>query len=148
MKHWVLLRHHNCNKCQSLHDGTTHRALPVHTAFTDFDLILGSQICWTVFDRKLYDVLIPLGWNFGGFLSKSSRYWIYNFIFLFCTCSRKIIDMFSDLRVTLKLAFFSQTLYKHGITNVKRLKTWLGSACSHQVRWPGPCFKVTVVLGS
>ena len=31
------------DKCQTLHDGTTHQVLPVHTTFSDLDHISRSQ---------------------------------------------------------------------------------------------------------
>ena len=30
-----FLRYHNCDNCQTLHDGFTHWALPVHATFSD-----------------------------------------------------------------------------------------------------------------
>ena len=33
------------DKCQTLRDGSTHWALPIHTAFSDLDCILKSQQC-------------------------------------------------------------------------------------------------------
>ena len=38
-------QHHKCNKCQTLHDGTTHQALPVHDTFSDLYIIKRSQQC-------------------------------------------------------------------------------------------------------
>ena len=46
--YWEFLRHHKCNKCQSLYDGTSYCALPVHYTFSDFDIISRSQQCQTV----------------------------------------------------------------------------------------------------
>ena len=40
-----ILRHYKCDSCQTLHDGTTNRALPVHTTFSDLDHISRSQQC-------------------------------------------------------------------------------------------------------
>ena len=37
-----FLRHHKCDKCQTLHDGTTYRALPVHYTFSDLDISLSA----------------------------------------------------------------------------------------------------------
>ena len=47
-EYWNLLGHHECDKCQTLHSGTTHCALPVHTTFSDLDQISWSPQCWTV----------------------------------------------------------------------------------------------------
>ena len=34
---------YKCDKCETLHNGTTHRALPVHTTFSDLDHIFKSH---------------------------------------------------------------------------------------------------------
>ena len=36
-----------CDKYQTLHNGTTHWALPVHAIFSDLDQSSRSQQCWT-----------------------------------------------------------------------------------------------------
>ena len=38
----------NCDECQTVHNGTTHGGLAVHTTFTDPDHISWSQQCWAV----------------------------------------------------------------------------------------------------
>ena len=44
LKRYDFLRHYNyCNKCQALHDDTTHWALPVHTTFSDLCLTSRAQ---------------------------------------------------------------------------------------------------------
>ena len=40
--------HYKYDKCQTLHDGSTHKALPIHTTFSDLDCISRSQQCQTV----------------------------------------------------------------------------------------------------
>ena len=44
----IGIRHHKCNKCEILHDGTTHQALPVHDTVSDHNIILRSQQCQTI----------------------------------------------------------------------------------------------------
>ena len=70
LKHWDFLRHHKHDEFQTLHDGTTYWALPVHTTCSDRDHISRSHQCWTVLAEN---VLVQLSWNFVGLLSKSSR---------------------------------------------------------------------------
>ena len=38
-----FVRHHECDQCQTLHDGTTHWALPVQTSFSNLDHISRSR---------------------------------------------------------------------------------------------------------
>ena len=45
LKHCYFLGHYKYHKCQTLHDGSAHSALPIHTAFSDLDCILKSQQC-------------------------------------------------------------------------------------------------------
>ena len=47
-KHWDLLKHHKCDKWQTLHDGTTPCALPFQASFGDLDRISKSQQRQTV----------------------------------------------------------------------------------------------------
>ena len=48
LKHCEFLGHYNYDKCQTVHDGSTHWTLPIHTTFSDFDCISRSQQCQTV----------------------------------------------------------------------------------------------------
>ena len=77
-KHGDFLRHHESIKCQTLHDGTSHWALPVHYTLCDLDITSRSQQCHTVLNWKCY-VLFWLSWNIARLLSTSSRSWIDNY---------------------------------------------------------------------
>ena len=52
IKHCNFLGHYKCDKCQTLHDGTTHWAFPVHTIFIDLDHISRSQQCQIGLNKK------------------------------------------------------------------------------------------------
>ena len=39
--------------CQTLHDGSAYRALPIHTTFSDLHCISRSLLCQTVLTKKL-----------------------------------------------------------------------------------------------
>ena len=62
------------DKCQTLHDGSTNWALPIHTTFSDYD-------CISSFNWKIY--VLQLSWNFVGLLITSSRSWMYHYFCLF-----------------------------------------------------------------
>ena len=47
-----FLTHYMYGKCKTLHDSSTHGALPIHTIFSDFDFISRSQQCITVFTEN------------------------------------------------------------------------------------------------
>ena len=49
----------------------------------------------------------------------------YTTFFHFCTHSMEIIDMFSDLTITLALAFFVDTVYGRSL-KLCTINTWLG----------------------
>ena len=72
------LRHHKCNKYQTLHDDTIYWALPVHYTFRwhYFKVTAVSNS----FNWKFY-VLIWLSSNLVWLLIKSSRSWIYYYFF-------------------------------------------------------------------
>ena len=53
--HCDFLRPCKNNKCQTLHDGGTHSALPIHTICSDLDCILRSQVS-NSFNWKFYIV--------------------------------------------------------------------------------------------
>ena len=38
----IFPRHYKCDICQTLHDGTSHWAFPVHTTFSDIDHVSKS----------------------------------------------------------------------------------------------------------
>ena len=48
------------DKCQTLRDGSTHLALPIHTTFSDLDCISRSQQCQTVLPESLCSYPIEL----------------------------------------------------------------------------------------
>ena len=48
------------DKCQTLRDGSTHLALPIHTTFSDLDCISRSQECHTVLRKILCSYVIKL----------------------------------------------------------------------------------------
>ena len=81
LEHWDFLRHHKCNKCQTLHGGTSHWALPDHCTFCDLDITSRSEQCQTILTENFY-VHIWLSWNFVGLLSTSSRWGIYHYFWL------------------------------------------------------------------
>ena len=138
--HWDFFRYHKSNKCQTLHDGTICRALPVHYTFSDLDIISNS------FNWQFY-VLIHLSQIFVRLFSTSRRSWIYHYLLLSYTDSREITDVFPDLTKTLSLAF-PRTLYEWGFSNFGWLYPCLGSTNSYRVWWPWPCFKVINVSES
>ena len=41
------------DKCQTLHDGSTHLALPIHITFSDLDCISRLQQCQTVLTENV-----------------------------------------------------------------------------------------------
>ena len=43
----------NYDKCQTLHDVSAYRALPIYTTFSDRDCTCRSQQCQTVLTEKL-----------------------------------------------------------------------------------------------
>ena len=47
LEHCNFLRHYKSDECQTLHDGSTHWALPAHAIFSDLDSISRSQQCQT-----------------------------------------------------------------------------------------------------
>ena len=47
-KCYDFFRHHKFDHCQTLHEDTSHRALPVHTTYSDLDHVSWSQQCQTV----------------------------------------------------------------------------------------------------
>ena len=69
-----FLIHCKCDKYQTLHDGTTHWALPIHPTFSDLDRISRSAVL-NSFNWKVY-VFIWLMWNFMGLFTTSNRSWI------------------------------------------------------------------------
>ena len=138
-KHLDLLRHHKCDKCQTLYYGTTYWALPVNTTFNDLDNILRSQQCRTVFIENFVFLFI------GCWVSEVASE--YTTVFHFCTHSGEIIDMFSDWTKTLMLAFWG-TLFMGGLSNFACLwhSSWSSDSC--QFWWPWPYFKVTGISES
>ena len=66
----------------------------------------------------------------------------YTFIFHFCSYSRVIIDVLSDLTKTLTFASL-QTLFNWGLSNFVWLYPCWGSRNLYQVWWPWPYFTVT-----
>ena len=48
-----FLEHHEYDKCQTLHDGSTHWALTIHTTFSEFDCISRSQQCQTALPENV-----------------------------------------------------------------------------------------------
>ena len=53
LEHGDCVRHHRCDKCQTLDGGTTHWALPVHNSFGDLDHISRSQQYQTVLTENV-----------------------------------------------------------------------------------------------
>ena len=53
IEYWDLLRHRKCDKCQTLHYGITHQALPVHTTFRYLYPTSRSQQCRTVLTENV-----------------------------------------------------------------------------------------------
>ena len=45
--------HYICDECQTLHDGTTYYALPVHITYNDLDHISRSGECKTVLTENV-----------------------------------------------------------------------------------------------
>ena len=147
LKIWDFLKHHRCDKCQIVHDGTTHWALPVHYTFTvlvTFDIISRSWQCRTVLPFKLY-VIIQSSWNFVGLLSTSSRSWITT-VFYFHTYSMEIVDV-SWFYKNVIVGFFVGTVQARffKLRNIHFIVTLHGSTNLNQVWWPWSCFKVTGV---
>ena len=70
LEHGDCVRHHRCDKCQTLDGGTTHWALPVHNSFGDLDHISRSQQYQTVLTEN-FVVLNRLSENFVWLLSKA-----------------------------------------------------------------------------
>ena len=85
-----LLGHYNYDIHQTLHDGSTHWALLIHTTFSDLDCISRSQHCQTVLTAEFY-VLIWLSWNFEWLLITSSRSWLFLFLHIFKGDNRHIL---------------------------------------------------------
>ena len=101
-----FLGHYNNDKCQTLHDGSTHWALLIHSIFWAkivFHVIAASNS----FDWKCY-VLIRLSWIFIWLLITSIKSWTYPY-FEFCTCSREIIHISSSCKRS-HVDFFSDAI--------------------------------------
>ena len=62
------------NKCQTLHGGTSHWALPVHSILNDLSYISESQHSY-IFNIQFH-VLIQGSWNYLGLLIMLVRSWI------------------------------------------------------------------------
>ena len=100
-------------KFQILIHCTIYWALLVESTFSDLDQSQ-SKVKGQSSVKQKNCVLIQLSWNFVGLLSKLLDI-EYATIFQFCTYSREIIDVFSDLSKTLTLAFW-QALFKGGLS--------------------------------
>ena len=96
-------------KFQILIHYTIYWALLVESTFSDLDQSQ-SKVKGQSSVKQKNCVLIQLSWNFVGLLSKLLDI-EYATIFQFCTYSREIINMFSNLTKTLMLAFW-QTVFK------------------------------------
>ena len=78
VEHCDFLRHHECNKCQTLYEGTKQWAYLFITLSVTLTLLQDHSS--VSFNWKLHS-LIWLSWNFVELLSTSSRSWIY---YYFC----------------------------------------------------------------
>ena len=112
VEHCDFLRHHECNKCQTLYEGTKQWAYLFITLSVTLTLLQDHSS--VSFNWKLHS-LIWLSWNFVELLSTSSRSWIYHY-FWFRTCSREIIDIFPRLQ-NFKTLPFIWTLLKQDLSN-------------------------------
>ena len=86
-----FLRYYKHDKCQILHDGSTHQTLPIHTTFSDLDCISRSQLCQTVFAEILRSY--PIMFTLCTIVDYTNRSWIYGYLWFFCTCSGEVIDV-------------------------------------------------------
>ena len=141
-----FLRHLKINKCQTLHDGTTHRAVTCSYHFQWPWPYIKVTAVSNSFNWK-FCALTWLSWNFVGLLSTSNRSWIYCIFWFSHTYSREINDVLPDL-TKLKWCLFHWHCLREVFQTLHDYNIACRSTNSHQVCWSWPCFKVTAVSES
>ena len=143
---WAKTLHHRCDKCQTVHAGTTHWALPISHHFSLTVSYFKVTAMFNSFNWK-FCVLIHLSWNFVELLGKSSTEVDNKYIPLFFTFARiqgrQLTHFWFDTNII--SGFLSDTIHDIGlsVSNFAWLRPCLESSNSYLTWWPWLYIQVT-----